>query len=142
MNNGDVAILNCTDGDTRITFNSNNPGDVERAKHVVEDMLKRGYCLSVVVGDRMERVVAFDPTKSEYEVIDRGEPPAARGAGSELNKDDVTKAMVPYKAPRRRRVSAKQARVVAVGGTAGGGLGCQHFGFSLAQLRAAASGCL
>ena len=117
MNNGDLAILNCSDGDTRLSFNSDVPDEVARAKVIVEDMLKRGYCISIVVGDKMERVKAFGATKNEY-VIDAPDPeaPAKRRGG------------------RRKGVPTKSTRAYAVAPTAGGGLGVRAFPLRRSQL--------
>jgi hypothetical protein len=140
MTGGEVAILNCTDGDTRISFDSANPEEVERAKAVVEDMLKRGYCIAVVVGDKMERVTGFDPEKSEYIVEKRVSalPPLP---ASEPIQDFPPSGAPEAPPPGRKakgskgRVPAKDAKAVAVGRTAGGGLGGHFFPVRLTDLQ-------
>jgi len=114
---GSLAILNCTTGDTRVTFDSNKPAEVERAKAIVEDMLKRGYIISVVVGDKMERAVGFDAEKGDYLVKDS--TPADPDADPKPPVKKATKKVV--------RRNAKSHAAVAVGPTAGGGLGCSFF---------------
>lgn len=123
---GVVAILNCSTGDTRISFNSNDPAEVERAKAVVEDMLKRGYCLAVVVGDKMERAVGFDPAKSEY-IVESSVAPLPSLPPEGLPEPDGAKSKRGRRGSHLTRRSAKEHGVVAVGQTAGGGLGCRHF---------------
>ncbi len=123
MTCGTLAILNCTTGDTRISFDSNSPEEVERAKAVVEDMLKRGYCIAVIVGGRMERAVGFDPKTNEYIVQDRGEPLKKEGDGVHLN--DPKMKSRGRRASTTRKVKASDTSAISVGPTAGGGL-CGH----------------
>lgn len=122
MNNGDVAILNCTDGDTRISFDSADEGEVERARAVVEDMLRRGYCISVVVEGKMERAIGFDAAKGEY-IVSAPAPaePHEHGAGERPKRE-------------KRRVPAKGTKAYAVGQTAGGGFGFYAHGIRREQL--------
>lgn len=102
-----IAVLNCGAGDTKFTFDSNAPDEVDRARDIVTDMLRRGYCISINVGGKMERVTAFDPKTDEYE-IKTTEPAADEGK--------------PKGKPGRKKVPAKGTSGVAVGRTAGGGL--------------------
>lgn len=124
MQAGELAILNCTDGDTRISFNSNDPDEVERARAVVEDMLRRGYCISVVVGDKMERAVDFDPSKDEY-IVEKSTPKQHAKPESET----------PSKKRSIHRRSAKEHGAVSVGMTAGGGIGVRVFPVVLRDVR-------
>lgn len=123
---GVVAILNCSTGDTRISFNSNDPAEVERAKAVVEDMLKRGYCLAVVVGDKMERAVGFDSAKSEY-IVESAEAPRPPLPPEGVPEPADAKPKRGRRGSHLTRRSAKEHGVIAVGQTAGGGLACRHF---------------
>jgi hypothetical protein len=125
VNTGNVAILNCTDGDTRITFNTRNKDDVKRTKGIIEDMLRRGYTIVVDVGDgRFERVIAFDAGTSEY-IIRENVPQATTEATTtaDLVKRDKIKR------PRGRRMKARDTKAYAVAPTAGGGFGTKpHHG--------------
>ena len=120
---GTVSILNCTDGDTKITFNPRKPADVARAKSVIEDMLKRGF--AIMVEDEhgnTQRCTAFDPTTCEYIVGEIGQP--------------ATEDAVPSTAPKApRRVPVSRSRAMAVGPTAGGGIGGHYFGVKREELR-------
>lgn len=124
MNAGTLAILNCSTGDTRISFDSADEGEIERAKTIVEDMLRRGYMISVDVGGKMQRATGFDPKAGEYIVENAGprpvDPPAER-----------PKKRGSYK---KTRVPASSARAIAVGQTAGGGIGRPHFPARLDEL--------
>lgn len=118
---GEVAILNCTTGDTKISFDPAAPAEVARARSIVQDMLRRGYCLAVMVEGRMERVVEFDPKTCEYVVQSTAptEEPTTALARRPGGRKKGT--------PNLKRYSASGHSVVAVGQTAGGGLGCPTF---------------
>jgi len=126
---GEVAILNCTTGDTKISFDPAAPAEVARARSIVQDMLRRGYCLAVMVEGRMERVVEFDPKTCEYIVQSTAptEEPTTALARRPGGRKKGT--------PNRKRYSASGHSVVAVGQTAGGGLGCRTFDPAVEQLR-------
>lgn len=135
MKPGDVAILNCTDGDTRISFDPRKRSEVERAKIIVADMLKRGFLLGVMVDGRMERVLAFDEQHCEYIVTDY-QPVEQVGPPAEgvVPPEDAAQVHAPRPSRGRKRVSAKSARVIAVGPTAGGGPGVYAHGIRRAML--------
>jgi hypothetical protein len=119
--NGTCSILNCTDGDTKISFDPAQPDDAARAEAVVKDMLARGYVLAVELDGKMKRVLAFDSAKCEYVVLcdpPDGEPAKRRGG-------------------RRKGVPAKTSRAYAVGATSGGGLCGRAFGVTRSELAAA-----
>lgn len=48
---GELAILNVGVGDTKLSFDPSKPAEVERAKGVVMDMIRRGFVLLIEVGD-------------------------------------------------------------------------------------------
>lgn len=63
----EIRILNCTTGDTALTFDPDNPQDVESAKEMFETMKKRGYSIFVREEDgTMTRVYDFDPKTASY----------------------------------------------------------------------------
>lgn len=72
--NGELAILNVAAGDTKLSFDKSNPGEVIRAGRIVKDMLKRGYALLIEVerdGQKaFERALDFDDKTSEYIIAD------------------------------------------------------------------------
>lgn len=71
-----LTILNVGEGDTRITFDKDKPGELERARRVVMDMLRLGYAILVQVGQtkdgkpKFRRAHKFDPDHDEYIVSD------------------------------------------------------------------------
>ena len=114
---GTIAVLNWGTGDNKFTFDPKDEAAVQVARTIVEDMLRKGFVLTVSVGGKTERVTAFDPKTDEY-TISTPEAMAKRSKGR-----------------KGRRVAAKDSDVVAVGRTAGGCFGHPAFGVRRSQLR-------
>lgn len=114
--NGELAILNVGEGDTKLSFDKKKPEEVKRARAVVQDMLKRGFAILVQVGTRKgeplyQRAQAFDPKTDEYIIV--GAPEDAQ--------DEAPKERRKSKArPTARRVAAAETRAVSVSRSAGG----------------------
>lgn len=122
MMNGSVGILNVGAGDTKLSFDPDNPQERERAAKIVAEMLRKGYALLIQVGTKdgeplYQRAKSFDPKTCEYiisggpdETVDIGaEAPGKRG-----------KHKLGARKSRVRRVKAESTRAVSVGRTAGG----------------------
>lgn len=114
--NGTVSILNVGEGDTKLSFDKNNPAERKRAAKIVADMLKRGYALLVQVGEHngepvYQRVKAFDPKTCEYII--------ASAADESI---DIGREIGPTRRGRPRKVAipAERTQAVAVARTAGG----------------------
>jgi len=121
---GTLAILNVSAGDTKLSFDPKNKGDLKRARETVTDMLKRGFCILVEAGrdergPLYRRVQKFDPKTDEYIIAGTPEEkPVARSVPSGA----------PPPAPRGRkgrkearvRVPAAKSTAVAVAPTSGG----------------------
>lgn len=102
-----LSILNVGEGDTKITFDKDKPGELERAKRVVLDMLRLGYAIMVKVGEAWQRATDFDPATCEYVVSDT--PPEEAAAAA------------PAKRPRGRpRRVPGTSRAVGIARSAGG----------------------
>jgi hypothetical protein len=72
---GMLSILGCHAGDIRITFDKDDPREVEKAKRIISDMLKRGYLLFVEDEDgKAYKVVSFDADTNEYVLKDNPIP--------------------------------------------------------------------
>lgn len=72
---GQVGILNVGAGDTKLTFDNQNPAETIRAARIVKDMLRRGYALLIEVDQSdgskaYQRALDFDESKAEYIVAD------------------------------------------------------------------------
>lgn len=103
---GEVGILNVGAGDTKLTFDKNNPEEMERAAKIVTDMISRGYVLLVEVeraGKKVfQRIKKFKPNTCEYIISEIEDPNASR------------------KRTQLRSIPASDTRAVAVPRTAGG----------------------
>lgn len=118
-----LGILNVGAGDTKLSFDSNDPVERIRAARMVKDMLSRGYILLVDVGDgKMQRAIDFDEKTSEYIIADFA-PETAADEEAETQAEAQAEAPTPAKKKKktiRRRRSAKSTKAVAVAKTAGG----------------------
>ena len=134
---GEIAVLNVGTGDTKLTFDKNNPAETIRASRIVEDMLRRGYALLIEVkkGKEVEyrRVKRFDPKTNEYIIADFDSAKAEAGAHEKAEREgpaagtgETGEAARELAAPagktktRQRRIAASSTRGVAVAPTAGG----------------------
>lgn len=106
---GELRILNVGTGDTKITFDKDKPGELDRARRTVQDMLKLGYSIVVKVGEKKgkaiyRRAVRFDEKRDEYIV-----------------RDIPTEAEVTALTRRREgRIPAASTQAVSVARSAGG----------------------
>lgn len=123
---GQLAILNVSAGDTKLTFDPGNKGETRRACAVVTDMLRRGFCVLVEVGKNeqgplYQRVKAFDPLTAEY--IIAGEPPEQEEQPAHV---EAPSSPPPSRARGRKasatvqRIDARKSSAVAIAPTAGG----------------------
>lgn len=118
---GELGILNVGAGDTKLSFDPANPGEVQRAARIVTDMIRRGFAILVEVGrddkgPMYRRALDFDPATAEYII-----------AGDPATKEDIDVKEPASPPARSRKAKASTARVparstnaVAVARTAGG----------------------
>jgi len=124
MSNGTIGVLSVGAGDFKLSFDKNNPVELERAKRIVTDMLRKGYAILIEVGKQngepiYRRAKAFDPETCEYiidGVPDEQKQPAETPAESEGEKP--RRGRPP--GSRNVRIAAASTNAVAVGRTAGG----------------------
>lgn len=95
---GTIGVLNVGAGDTRLTFDKNNPAEAIRSGRIVQDMLRRGYALLIEVpdgkgGKTMTRVKEFDPATNEYIIADLD--PIQAAAADEQEVRDVQSSAAP-----------------------------------------------
>lgn len=115
VDDGFLSILNVGAGDLRISFNPKFPAEVERAREMVTDMLRRGYAIVVAEEDGTHSPVnAFDPATCEYIVAD--------SAPARVEPEGDAPLPEPKKRgrPRTRRIPARRARATAIAPSAGG----------------------
>jgi hypothetical protein len=137
---GSVGILNVGAGDTKLTFDKNNPAECIRAARIVTDMLRRGYALLAEVGKKKgqpvyQRVMEFKADTFEYIIadLDPVQAAAADKAENEHGESGEVKTQHPESAtgaptkrgrgrPKlvKRSIPATGTNAVAVARTAGG----------------------
>jgi len=106
-----IDILNCGEGDLEIRFKEGDAIELERAKRIIGDMLKRGYALFVRGSDGgLIRVKRFDPKQNCYVIADGPTVPAEA---------------VPVPTHRRnlraeKALPIEKAKAISVARTAGG----------------------
>ena len=106
---GVLEVLSIGKGDLRLSVGDSDE-DRERARALIEEMLRKGYSIFVETDDGPERVVAFNPRRMTYLIVDA---PAA--AASRVRPRKATR-----KKSGRRSVPVSGSRATAVGRTAGG----------------------
>lgn len=70
---GQIGILNVGAGDTKLTFDKNNPAECIRSARIVTDMLRRGYALLIEDppgSGTYSRATAFREETCEYIIAD------------------------------------------------------------------------
>lgn len=125
---GTLAILAVGHGDTKLTFDPDNPAEAQRSAGIVIDMIRRGYVILIEAGrdddgrPLYRRALDFDPAVCEYIVA--GDPTPTTEAMTHDQEPASTPRKGRSQAPRRnsstRRIPADGASAVAVARTAGG----------------------
>jgi hypothetical protein len=124
-----IDILNCGTGHTEVRIDQSNPIEIERAKRIITDMLRRGYVLFVEGPDHaLTRVERFDPEKGVYIIADLGEPeihllpPGVEGAPLSPAAPEPQPMPTGLKRSRGRKaeVPMTSTRATAIARTAGG----------------------
>lgn len=118
---GTLDVLSTGHGHMKVTITPGDDAERDKAKRMIEDMLKRGFSIFVELDNgETRRVKKFDPDKFVYYVDPPEEIPepevatAAPAAGPKPSKAKKA-AKRPYRA-----VPAGSARATAVGRSAGG----------------------
>lgn len=129
---GALEILNVGEGDTKVVFDPKSPGEIARAKRVIDDMLKRGFAILVQVGEQdgepiYRRAKAFDAATCEYIVAgvpyeENAREDAVEEAREEAAAEEPAAPKPKLKRGRKseHRVKASETRAVAVARSAGG----------------------
>lgn len=111
-----VSILNVGEGDTKLSFDPEKPVERERAARVVTDMLRRGYAISIYIGEKngkrqYRRAKGFDPKTCEYLI---------EGLSAQEEAEIAEQMSGKKKRGRYKRIAAATAPVVAIARTARG----------------------
>lgn len=112
---GRMDVLNCGEGHLEITFKDGDVVEMERAKRIIGDMLRRGYALFVHGTDQaLIRVQEFSEKHNAYIIADGPTvPPEALPA-------TATPDVKPRRGKGRRCVPMATAHATVVGRSAGG----------------------
>lgn len=111
---GQIAVLSVGHGDMKITFDSDDEAEIEKARTVVLDMLKRGYMIFIEVDGEQTRVTDFDPKTNEYIIkLDKRSKTWRNRDKSETEEPKKPKKQI-------KRVDAKTTRGTAIAPTGGG----------------------
>ncbi|QOR55402.1 MAG: hypothetical protein SHS37scaffold145_53 [Phage 71_18] len=111
---GMLEVLSVGKGDIKLTLDG-GPGEVENARRLIEEMLRKGYGIFVETDAGLARVKEFNPRRMTYiisEFVDEPEP-AADVAG------DPPARTAPRRT-RKREVPVAGSSAKAIGRTAGG----------------------
>lgn len=119
---GVLDVLQIGRGHLRMTIEEGNGVDVERAKRVLGDMMRRGYAIFVEDPDgSTHRVLEFDPARFVYVIDDTMSAVPATGPVTADAAGENPPAR--KQAPRKRAtktVPVGSSRATAVGRSAGG----------------------
>lgn len=129
---GEIGILNVGAGDTKLTFDKNNPAECIRSGRIVTDMLRRGYALLIEVKDKKGKVTyarakEFRADVNEYIIADFDGATAEQAdretdeqpSGAAAPRQDA-EAPGKGRALRLKAVPAAGTRGIAVARSAGG----------------------
>lgn len=128
---GLLSVLNVGAGDLKLTFNSGDPIETDRAKRTVEDMLRRGYVVFVSDTDgNLTKVRSFDGAKNEYILADvPAGPDDGYGSvgqtygevfGGSKPDEPVQETAQKRRGRPRKTVKAQDVDAIGIAPTAGG----------------------
>lgn len=123
---GTLGVLNVANGDTKLSFDPNNPQERIRAARIVKDMLRRGYALMVDDGNGIfRRVTDFDESKCEYIIADfdpvmAAEEDEKQGANNGSTFEQAATPTAGTRAKKNHRIPAEKTRGVSIARSAGG----------------------
>lgn len=112
---GVLEVLSIGKGDLKITIDTED--DREKARVIIQEMLRLGYSIYVETQWGPIRVREFDATSMVYVVDIPDEPVVTEAAGAAR---PVKAAAKRASKPRRERVPVAGSRATAVGRTSGG----------------------
>jgi hypothetical protein len=115
---GSLSILNTGAGDIEMKFNKDNQQEVDKAKEVITDMLRRGYAIFIedAMGETY-RVTEFDPQNNCYIIKDAPQDEPVEEAEQAPGEEEAAPAP---KKRGRKAVHVTEAKATAVGRSAGG----------------------
>lgn len=106
---GMLEILSVGKGDIKLTVGGSDPAEIDKARKIIEEMLRAGYSIFVETDQGLTRVKRFNPRRMTYCIVETA--------------DAQPLAAVPPVKPVRtveRHVPVAGSRAKAIGRTAGG----------------------
>lgn len=105
---GMLEVLSIGKGDLKLSIGGDNPEDTEKARKLIEEMLKKGYAIFVETDKGPTRVKKFNARRMTYIISEVPDEPA------------LEPAKAPAKKAKETHVPVAGSRATAVGRTAGG----------------------
>jgi len=107
---GMLEVLSVGKGDIKLSVGGSDPAEVEKARKIIEEMLRKGYGIFVEGDNGLTRVKRFNPKRMTYiitEVVDE-------------TPEEAASPPVKPRRTREREVPVAGSRAKAIGRTAGG----------------------
>jgi hypothetical protein len=106
---GMLEVLSVGKGDIKLTLDGTNSEETEKARRIIEEMLRKGYGIFVETDEGLTRVKKFNPKRMTYVISEVVEEPVDETAGAP-----------PPRRVQERQVPVAGSRAKAIGRTAGG----------------------
>lgn len=124
---GMLDVLSIGHGDVKLTLDTGDPEDVERARQLIEEMMRKGYGIFVDTDDGPTKVHEFNPRRMSYMILETpgnelasAPAPKALAAGPAVRADEVIPPKRAKRGRKLREVPVAGSRATAVGRTSGG----------------------
>lgn len=107
---GQLDVLSVGRGHLRITVDDKDPEGIDKARRMIEDMLKRGFSIFVETDSGLKRVKKFSAKRMTYLIDD-------------IPDDDALESTRPTPSPKhtpKKEVKVSESKSTVVGRTAGG----------------------
>ncbi len=124
---GMLEVLSVGKGDIKLTVGGSDPEEVDKARRVIEEMLRKGYAIYVETDTGVRRVKKFNKYRLTYIIAEVAEPePAPPEPEPESGKPKPATRKAPVSKSTKastvveREVPLAGSRAKAVGRTAGG----------------------
>jgi hypothetical protein len=110
-----LEVLSVGKGDIKLTIDSNDPGEVNDARMIIEEMLAKGYGIFVETDNGLKRVKRFNPKRMSYVISELPE-------GESLPTGPPKPGTKPRKRTKavEREIPVAGSKAKAIGRTAGG----------------------
>lgn len=117
---GMLEVLSIGHGDMKVTLDTSKPREVEAARKLIEEMLRKGYSIFVETDGGPIKVREFNPTTMAYVIVDDGEVVDEPDPEPEREKPSKRAPGARKRAARTREVPVAGSKATAVGRTSGG----------------------